>query len=241
MATANDVVKQAIAWLGYSEANYYHKAIIDIYNLHKPLPRGYAVKYSDEWCATFVSAVAIKTGATNIIPLECSCNYMIAGFKSMGRWIENDAYTPKAGDIIFYDWQDSGKGDNTGSSDHVGIVERVCGGYITVIEGNKNEVVARRVIKINSKFIRDAEERLQHEAEQNLIDDLTEAKLFVKKETMIHSVGHSERTGVVVEPRLSKQWFVKMDILAKQVLENDEYRFVPERFMSTLERWLENI
>lgn len=154
MATANDVVKQAIAWLGYSEANYYHKAIIDIYNLHKPLPRGYAVKYSDEWCATFVSAVAIKTGATNIIPLECSCNYMIAGFKSMGRWIENDAYTPKAGDIIFYDWQDSGKGDNTGSSDHVGIVERVCGGYITVIEGNKNEVVARRVIKINSKFIR---------------------------------------------------------------------------------------
>jgi hypothetical protein len=154
MATANDVVKQAIAWLGYSESNYYYKKIIDIYNLHKPLPRGYAVKYSDEWCATFVSAVAIMTGATNIIPVECSCNYMIAGFKSLCRWIENDAYTPKAGDIIFYDWQDSGKGDNTGSSDHVGIVERVCGGYITVIEGNKNEVVARRVIKINSKFIR---------------------------------------------------------------------------------------
>ena len=79
------------------------------------------------------------------------------------------------------------------------------------------------------------------ECRKNLINDLTEANLFIKKETMIHSVGHSERTGVVVEPRLSKQWFVKMDILAKQVLENDEYRFVPERFMSTLERWLENI
>lgn len=154
MATANDVVKQAVAWLGYSETNGKFKTIIDIYNAHKPLPRNYAVKYSDEWCATFVSAVAIKTGATNIIPLECSCNYMIAGFKSMGRWIENDAYTPKAGDIIFYDWQDSGKGDNTGSSDHVGIAERVCGGYITVIEGNKNEVVARRVIKVNGKYIR---------------------------------------------------------------------------------------
>ena len=76
---------------------------------------------------------------------------------------------------------------------------------------------------------------------KNLIDDLTKSGLFVKKETMIHSVGHSERTGVVVEPRLSKQWFVKMDILAKQVLENDEYRFVPERFNTTLERWLENI
>ena len=79
------------------------------------------------------------------------------------------------------------------------------------------------------------------ECRKNLINDLTEANLFVKKETMIHSVGHSERTGVVVEPRLSKQWFVKMEVLAKQVLENDEYRFVPERFMSTLERWLENI
>ena len=154
MVTANDVVKQAVAWLGYSEANGKFKKIIDIYNAHKPLPRSYAVKYSDEWCATFVSAVAIKTGATNIIPVECSCNYMIAGFKSLGRWIENDAYTPKAGDVIFYDWQDSGNGDNTGSSDHVGIVESVSGGYITVIEGNKNEVVARRVIKINGKFIR---------------------------------------------------------------------------------------
>ena len=76
---------------------------------------------------------------------------------------------------------------------------------------------------------------------KNLINDLTETGLFVKKETMIHSVGHSERTGVVVEPRLSKQWFVKMQTLADQVLANDEYRFVPERFKQTLEHWLNNI
>ncbi len=74
-----------------------------------------------------------------------------------------------------------------------------------------------------------------------LIEDLTKEGLFVKKETMIHSVGHSERTGVVVEPRLSKQWFVKMDTLAQQVMENEEYRFVPERFKQTLEHWLSNI
>jgi len=74
---------------------------------------------------------------------------------------------------------------------------------------------------------------------ENLINDLTKLGLFVKKEPIIHSVGHSERTGVVVEPRLSKQWFVKMDVLAKQVLENDEYRFVPERFKQTLEHWLD--
>ncbi len=74
-----------------------------------------------------------------------------------------------------------------------------------------------------------------------LLKDLEALKLFIKKETILHSVGHSERTGVVVEPRLSKQWFVKMDILAKQVLENKEYRFIPERFTQTLNHWLTNI
>ena len=74
-----------------------------------------------------------------------------------------------------------------------------------------------------------------------LCEDLAKAGLFIKEEKIVHSVGHSERTGVVVEPRLSKQWFVKMDVLAKQVLENDEYRFVPERFKGTLEHWLTDI
>ncbi|MDE7161562.1 MAG: valine--tRNA ligase, partial [Anaeroplasmataceae bacterium] len=74
-----------------------------------------------------------------------------------------------------------------------------------------------------------------------LLKDLEKSGLFVKKEPLIHSVGHSERTGVVVEPRLSKQWFVRMDILAQQVLENKEYRFVPDRFMQTLNHWLTNI
>ncbi len=77
------------------------------------------------------------------------------------------------------------------------------------------------------------------ECRENLINDLTKDGLFVKKEPIMHSVGHSERTGVVVEPRLSKQWFVKMDVLARQVLANDEYRFVPERFKQTLEHWLD--
>ncbi len=78
-------------------------------------------------------------------------------------------------------------------------------------------------------------------ARENIIADLKKEGLYVKTEPIVHSVGHSERTGVVVEPRLSKQWFVKMDVLAKQVLENDEYRFVPERFKGTLEHWLTDI
>ena len=79
------------------------------------------------------------------------------------------------------------------------------------------------------------------ECRTNLIEDLRNANFLVKIEPMVHNVGHSERTGVVVEPRLSKQWFVKMDVLAKQVLDNEEYRFVPERYKQVLVRWLSNI
>ena len=151
---ASKVVKQAKEWLGKKESNGSFKVIIDLYNSQKPLPVGYKVKYTDEWCATFVSAVAVKLGYTDIIPTECSCDRMIALFKKIGCWIENEDRTPAAGDIIFYDWQDNGVGDNKGSSDHVGIVEKVSGGQIIVIEGNKGQAVARRYLKINGKYIR---------------------------------------------------------------------------------------
>lgn len=151
---ASKVVAQAKAWLGRKESNGTHKAIIDVYNSHKPLARGYAVRYTDEWCATFVSAVAVKLGYTDIIPTECSCTRMIDLFKKLGAWNESDSRTPKAGDIIFYDWHDNGKGDNKGVSDHVGIVEKVSGKTITVIEGNYGEAVKRRTLKVNGKFIR---------------------------------------------------------------------------------------
>ncbi len=151
---ANNVVKQAQLWIGKKESNGTHKAIIDIYNAYKPLARGYKVKYTDEWCATFVSAVSIKLGYTSIIPTECSCQKMIELFKKKGAWVENENRTPKPGEIIFYDWDDSGKGDNKGNSDHVGIVEKVVGRKITVIEGNYSSAVKRRILAVNGKFIR---------------------------------------------------------------------------------------
>lgn len=151
---ASEVVNQAKAWLGYKESDGSHKKIIDIYNAHKPLAQGYKVKYTDAWCATFVSAVAIKLGYTNIIPTECSCPRMITLMKKKGIWIENENRTPNPGDIIFYDWEDSGSGDDRGDSDHVGIVEKVSGGVITVIEGNYSNSVKRRTIKVNGKYIR---------------------------------------------------------------------------------------
>ena len=152
--TAENFVAQAKKWVGIKEADGSHKEIVDIYNFHKPLARGYQVKYIDSWCATFVSAVAIETDCTDLVPTECSCQQMIELFKKIGCWVEDDAYLPLPGDIVFYDWQDSGTGDNAGWSDHVGIVENVSGNYITVIEGNYNDGVGRRVLQINGRYIR---------------------------------------------------------------------------------------
>lgn len=151
---ASKVVAQAQSWIGKKESDGSHKSIIDLYNNHKPLARGYKVKYTDSWCATFVSAVAIKLGFTDIIPTECGCGEQIKLWQNMGCWIEDDSHVPNPGEIIYYDWDDSGKGDNTGWSDHVGIVEKVTNGVITVIEGNYSNSVKRREIKVNGKYIR---------------------------------------------------------------------------------------
>jgi peptidoglycan hydrolase-like protein with peptidoglycan-binding domain len=79
---------------------------------------------------------------------------MITLAQKMGIWVENDAHKPEPGDIILYDWDDSGSGDNKGNSDHVGVVEKVSGTTITVIEGNYSNAVKRRTLKVNGKYIR---------------------------------------------------------------------------------------
>lgn len=148
------VVSIAESYLGCKESNGSHRKIIDLYNSHKPLARGYAVKYTDAWCSTFASAVAIAAGLTDIIPTECGCEKHIELFKKLGSWVENDAYVPSPGDYIFYDWDDSGAGDCTGSADHVGIVVSCDGKTVKVIEGNKSDSVCYRNIAVNGKYIR---------------------------------------------------------------------------------------
>lgn len=148
------VVAQARSWLGCKESNGSHKKIIDLYNSHKPLARGYPVKYTDAWCSTFASAVAIACGLTDIIPTECGCEKHIQLFKKFGSWEENDAYVPKPADYIFYDWDDNGVGECTGAADHIGIVETVNGNSMTIIEGNMSNAVGRRNLKVNARYIR---------------------------------------------------------------------------------------
>lgn len=151
---ASKIVAQAKAWIGKNESDGTHKAIIDIYNSHKPLARGYAVKYTDSWCATFISALSIKLGYTDIIPTECGCPQMIDLFKRLGCWVENENVTPAEGWILFYHWKDNGVGDCKGQANHVGVVEKVSGSTITIIEGNYKDAVKRRTLTINAKYMR---------------------------------------------------------------------------------------
>lgn len=152
--TRTQIINQAREWIGYNEADGSHKKIIDLYNSHKPLARGYKLKYTDAWCAGTVSALAIACNATDIIPTEVSCAKLIELAKAKGIWVEADNYIPLPGDLILYDWQDNGNGDNKGNPDHIGICESVVGDTITVIEGNYQNAVGRRLMRVNGKYIR---------------------------------------------------------------------------------------
>lgn len=154
------IVKNVTMLKGVEEGSPEHKMIIDTFNKSKLCER-YKMTTKDSWCATtvvypfIVSDMAGAPGSGKLCEfVECSCGEMIALAKKQKIFKESDSYVPTTGDVIFYDWDDSGKGDNTGWPDHVGLVVKVKDGVITVIEGNKNDKVAERVIKVNSKFIR---------------------------------------------------------------------------------------
>lgn len=160
MATAKDyrkkLVQTALEDIGAKEGGTRHKRIIDVFN--KVKPDGWAMTYSAAWCAAAVSSWAIEAfgveKAKKYFPLSANCGTIISKAKKMGIWKEKDSYKPTAGDWILYDWQDSGRGDNAGSPDHVGLVQKVGEKYFTVIEGNKNDAVENRRVAINGRYVR---------------------------------------------------------------------------------------
>ena len=129
-------VNQARNWVGCKESNGTHKQIIDVYNNYGP-PYG-KITYGTSWCAAFVSAVAIKTGNTGVIPVDCYCPRMMNNFASRTT---DKSFTPQGGDIVFYDW------NNNKVPDHVGMIESVSGNDVTAIEGNYSDSVKRRTYK----------------------------------------------------------------------------------------------
>lgn len=165
MATAQQVLNEARKWLGTTQGTANHKHIIDSYNRITPRPVGYAVSYYDHWCSTFITFIFDQVGASNLIGRECGVERHIGLFKSKGIWIEDGRITPQVGDIITYNWDDSTQ-PNDGWADHIGIVESVANGKITVIEGNIDRKVGRRVIPVGYGYIR-GYARPKYEAQAN--------------------------------------------------------------------------
>ena len=115
----------------------------------EPYWRWYGFNSRVEWCAVFVSWVANQSGyiQSGIIPKFSGCQTGIDWFKAMGEWQEK-GYTPKAGDIIFFDWEVDGK------VNHVGIVEKVENGKVYTVEGNSTDDTCRqKEYALNSKVI----------------------------------------------------------------------------------------
>lgn len=149
------VVDDALGWLGANQGDAKHLDLLRVYNNYKPLPRGYKVQVNDHYCATFVSACWIKADVASVAVIECSVPKMVVLAQNAGIWQEKDSYVPNKGDAVVYDWEDTGKGDNTGYPDHVGIVESVSGGVISVIEGNRPRGCVRRwKLNVDGRYIR---------------------------------------------------------------------------------------
>lgn len=223
-----DVMK---SWLGYSESNGKHKIIIDLYNTQKPLPVGYKVKYTDEWCATTITAAGMKAGLANIILPECSCPRMIELYKKVGRWMENDAYKPQIGDIVMYDWDDNGVGDCTGTPEHVGYVMAVNGNTMTIIEGNISNSVATRQLKVNGRYIRgyclpdyaSKADKIEEDDDLN-IDKLTNAELIKLAEKMQEALGTQDPANWGDEWEEAMKWAEENGVIKGDEDGNKQYK-----------------
>ena len=154
--TRSSYIKVVESYLGAKIGSAKHKAVIDYFN--KVRPDGWAMTYTAPWCAAFASGCAIQAfgaaEAKKFYPLSANCGTIVRKATSMGIWVENDAFVPRAGDWIIYDWDDSGYGDDIYGASHVGVVVSVKSGVITVTEGNWANKVSKREIKVNSRYIR---------------------------------------------------------------------------------------
>ncbi len=153
--TAQQIIDIMDSWVGLSRAKGTHKPIIDLYNSHKPLARGYAVTYTDNYCDATVSAAFIKAGAVDLIGgTECGVEEHVKLFKKAGIWIEDGTITPEKGDIIVFNWDDATQ-PNDGYSDHIEVVRSVGSKNFETTGGNMNGgIVGHRTVAIGWGYIR---------------------------------------------------------------------------------------
>ena len=139
----NRVIRAAANLVGTSTGSAAHQRMVADYNSVKPLPVGYAVKNTDDWCDVFVTVVFQREGLSYLVGRECGVERHIQIFKKLGIWNEDGTTTPQSGDIITFNW-DKDTQQNDGWADHIGIVESGENGWIHTIEGNSSNGVVRR-------------------------------------------------------------------------------------------------
>ena len=147
------VLAAAAAMVGVRGGSAEHQRLVNDYNSVRPLPVGYAVKNTDDWCDIFTTVIFQREGLSDLIGRECGVERHIHIFQRLGIWNEDGNSTPSAGDIITFNW-DKDTQQNDGWADHIGIVEKVENGIIHTIEGNSNNVVKRNTYRIGHGNIR---------------------------------------------------------------------------------------
>ena len=147
------VLRAAASLVGVRGGSVAHQQLVNDYNSVRPLPVGYAVKNTDDWCDVFVTTIFQREGLSDLVGRECGVERHIQIFKRLGIWNEDGGSTPKAGDIITFNW-DQDSQPNNGFADHIGIVESVSNGIIHTIEGNSNDQVRRKTYRIGHGNIR---------------------------------------------------------------------------------------
>lgn len=143
MITRYDILNHAFYYRGCLEGSALHGKLIDCYNQINPLPRGYHVKYTDPWCAAYVSAIMKMAGLSNF-PSECGVYEMKKKFEMAGESYE---FQPKIArdvypaDLIFF------------KHSHVGIITGITNTIVWTIEGNANDSVMTRHYSKNDPSI----------------------------------------------------------------------------------------
>lgn len=145
-AAVNAYLVSLLKYVGVKERSVYHEQILAMYRMIRPLPRGYNPTNKDSWCAIFVCALAWALGFRDF-PWECSCSMIRNESKIRGIWRNGWETTVKPGMWVIYDWQ----GD--GGMDHIGVVVAVEGNEVVIVEGNYDNAVKIRRIKIGDKIV----------------------------------------------------------------------------------------
>lgn len=143
--TSKEYLDTGKKYLGAKEGSYKHRKIVDIFNSCKL--KTFPISYDDAWCSAYISAMAIESCCTDIIPISANCDEMYKKGVVMGIAIPKEKWIPIMGDIVFYDW------NLNGELDHVGVVETMSKNIIHVLEGNKNDSVSYRDINYKNATI----------------------------------------------------------------------------------------